>query len=208
MGMARKSPRSKSKTTRYLITNHALERVRERITVEAAVDDDDLRFAIDDAIYRGVQVGLVERIVDSDGEDAKLVELDLDASFGTGESFALVKPSYGDREQEESVVTIVSRGIADRFRGREPGPFNPALAAVKDVKPTVPARPPEPKVETKVGVVRVSPAPESEFVAVSRADGSEVRFLSEDGAADLETSEPALWNFYRRVRPRTKVEFV
>ena len=141
MGKAWKSEGLGRRTMR--VSNHALERLRERGATAAALDNRALAAMADEAVRNALMEDTNARLVwDQMGEEALLVDvsetLDPTLTDETG-LFALIKGQGAD----EAVITFLPRRMAVGMPLRREGeermpesrPFNPALEALRDVKP-------------------------------------------------------------------------
>jgi hypothetical protein len=130
----------------YYVGRHAIERFRERIvgTELHARPDTDLGNALDCAVVWAIAEGRVERVKDRGGP-ASIVTIDTESDEPL---YAVIKKNteYGRSTYRDAIVTVMTREQVETMREhrwgdastrpprREREPFNPALAALKDVK--------------------------------------------------------------------------
>lgn len=165
MGMAYQGPENGGRTKRY-VSKHAMDRLRQRSKSIVHLREHDLMFMIDDVVERGIKEGYVEEILDSEGEEATMVEISktLDQTLMAGIVFALIKPDYKEGRRD-AVVTIFDEKMAQRLRKKEVSykqamgePLNQPFQVLADMKiePKAPEPIPEPKAEAAYLVLEAS----------------------------------------------------
>ncbi len=141
MGMAYQGPENGNRTKLY-ISEHAMDRLRQRSKAIVHLREFDLMHMIDAVVDAAIKHGNSEDIIDKEGEDALLVDMTqhLNQTLMAGVVFALVKPNRKG-EHRDAVVTILDERAAQRIRRREATfkqvekePFNPVFQELANMK--------------------------------------------------------------------------
>jgi len=121
MAKAYKAP-SGTTPLRFYVTEHALERLRERVC-ELDIGyrgDYDLAHWLDEAVFESIKAGAVEAVID-DGDPARLVALHKE-NYSPTPFYALVKTNkanYKTSDAEEAIVTILDEAMVTSRRKRK-----------------------------------------------------------------------------------------
>jgi hypothetical protein len=141
-------------TVRY-VSRHAVEVLRDRSEAAGYMEDNVLRRALDDAVVSAMATGDTHSVVDNEGAEATLCHLTnhLDGMLIRGKIYALVKENGRDSDKRDAVVTVLTENPAKKMIERakdKSEPFNPALAALKEVNlevtTTADPTPPDPPI--------------------------------------------------------------
>jgi len=140
MGMSHRPP-DNGREGKFFVTEHALERLRERARIFVQYSNPDLIGLVNEAAESSTGATKPRDIIDSKGEPAQLAELTdhLDQTLAVGSVWALIKQPRTN-ERRPAIVTIIDGDNARRMieKGRadddDVPPFNPAFSALKEVK--------------------------------------------------------------------------
>lgn len=116
-------PPKQSKSQKFYISNHAMERLRTRSEAAAYMNDDALARVLDDAVRQAIcDEKCVEHTVDNKGEEARIVHLPpryLDRSIIDGNIYVLVKEDTHNPDQQ-TVVTVLTREMKPKIDDKPP----------------------------------------------------------------------------------------
>lgn len=203
MGMAYQGPENGGRTKRY-VSKHAMDRLRQRSKSIVHLREHDLMFMIDDVVERGIKEGYVEGIIDSEGEEATMVEISktLDQTLMAGIVFALIKPDYKEGRRD-AIVTIFDEKMAQRLRKKEVSwkqtmgePLNQPFQALADMRI-------EPKAEEPV--LEPPKLEEPQYLVLDSSNG-DVEMGTRQEMLDLIESRGRGFRLFKECKLKIKVE--